>query len=314
MNRPSKTVSVVIPTRARPLLLRRALQSVQRQTAQSWEAIVVVDGPDPETEALLREQTDQRIRFIVNETSLGGSEARNVGIRSATGDWIALLDDDDEWLPERLARQLDELPNDNDRPLLAFCRTVVRAPHGDYIWPRRRPARGEHVSEFLFARRSLFAGEGGIQTSAIIAPRSLFMSIPFDRMLPRYQDTDWVLRACAAGAELHYTSSALSIWHHQEARQSIGSAYARDWRYSLDWIRERRNLVTPIAYASFLLIRGGDLTAAALSPRGALAVATEAFRHGRPTLPALLLFVGKWVLPPAIRRRLRSTFSRARRA
>jgi glycosyltransferase involved in cell wall biosynthesis len=293
--------------------LRRALQSVQSQTAQSWEAIVVVDGHDPETEELLREQTDQRIRFIVNETNLGGSEARNVGIRSATGEWIALLDDDDEWLPERLAKQLAELPNAHDRPVLAFCRTVVRAPHGDYIWPRRPPARGEHISEFLFARRSLFAGEGGIQTSAIMAPRSLFLSIPFDPALPRAQDTDWLLRACAAGAELHYTSSALSIWHHEEARQTIGSAYARDWRYSFDWIRARRDLVTPRAYASFLLIRGGDLTAAALSPRGALAMATEAFRYGRPTLPALLLFAGKWVLPSALRRRLRSTFSRHRR-
>jgi glycosyltransferase involved in cell wall biosynthesis len=314
MSSTTPRVSVVIPTRRRPALLHRALASVIGQTEPSWEAIVVVDGSDPESERVLREQTDTRIRCIVNPQSVGGSAARNQGIRAATGDWIALLDDDDEWLPERLARHLTQLPPPDAGKVLGFCRTIVRAPHGDYLWPRRAPAPMEQISDFLFARRSWFAGEGGIQTSAIVAPRSLFLAVPFDETLPRYQDTDWVLRACAAGAQLQYTSSPLSIWYHQEARPTIGRAYAKDWQYSLEWIRARRHLVTRRAYASFLLIRGGDLTAAALSPRGALAVAREAFLHGRPSLLPLLVFGGKWIVPARARRRLRAAFSRSSHA
>jgi glycosyltransferase involved in cell wall biosynthesis len=307
-------VSVVIPTRGRPDLLRRALASVQQQTVPWWEAIVVVDGRDPMTESFLEEQTDPRIRFVVNERSLGGAEARNVGVRAATGEWIALLDDDDEWMPDRIGRQFVDLPNDHHGMVIGFCRLIVRAPHGEYLWPRRPPAPGEHISDYLFARRSLFAGEGGIHTSTIMAPRSLFDRIPFDAALPRYQDTDWVLRASAAGATLRYCDAPLSIWHTEEDRPSIAKAHARDWQYANDWIRARRNLVTPRAYASFLLIRGGDLTAAALSPRGALVMAMEAVRRGRPSLIGLLLFAGKWAMPPAARRRLRAQFSRQRRA
>lgn len=306
-------VTVVIPTRGRPALLARALDSVRAQTAPDWEAVVVVDGPDPETEALLRAEPDSRIRFVVNEHSLGGGEARNVGIRAATGDLIALLDDDDEWLPERLEAHLAELGADAGRDdLIPFTRTIRRTPHGDFAWPRRAPHPGEHISDYLFARRSPFAGEGGIQTSAILARRSLFLAVPFDPALPRHQDTDWLLRAWAAGARLRYCPTPLSIWHAEQARDSITARHDRDWELTLRWIRERRHLVTPRAYASFLLVRGGDLTSNALSVRGAVHMAGEAIRHGRPSASAILLFVARWVLPKPLRRRIRSVFGRNR--
>ena len=274
-----------------------------------WEAIVVVDGPDEATVEVLRAQSDERVRYLVNERSLGGGEARNVGVRAARGHWVALLDDDDEWLPYRLAEQLANLSDVDETQVVAFCRIVVRSPHGDAVWPRRAPSAGEHVSDYLFTRRSLFAGEGGIQTSAIIAPRTLLAAVPFDPALSRYQDTDWVLRACAAGAKLRYCEVPLSIWHVEEARSSIASRHARDWEYALRWIQERRALVTPRAYASFLLIRGGGLSAAALSPRGAVAVLREALLHGRPGPMSVLLFAGKWLLPAPVRHRVRRLVS-----
>lgn len=303
-------VSVVIPTRGREALLRRALDSVRRQTFDDWEAIVVVDGPDLGTETYLRQEADPRIRHLVNPQSLGGAEARNVGISAARGDWVALLDDDDEWLPGRLERHVAKLPDPGGVPVIGFTRMIVRTPHGDYTWPRRAPRPGEHVSDYLFVRSSLFAGEGGVQTSAIIAPRSLFQAVPFDRALPRFQDTDWLLRATAAGATLELFDEPLSIWHAEQQRDSIASLHATDWGYADRWIRDRRALVTPRAYAAFLLIRGGDLTANALSPRGAVRMAVEAFRGGRPTLTPVLLFAGKWALPRPVRRWIRALVSR----
>jgi glycosyltransferase involved in cell wall biosynthesis len=307
-------VSVVIPTRDRPELLSRAVASLRAQTRTDWEAVVVVDGRDPVTEALLAAEPDPRIRAVVNEVSVGGGEARNIGIRAATGTWIGLLDDDDEWLPTRIERQLAALGPETARDdVIAFSRMIVRTPHGDYVWPRRGPAIGEPVSEYLFLRRSLFAGEGGIQTSSIMAPRALFLAVPFDPALPRYQDTDWLLRAAAGGATLRYCAETLTVWHAEQPRVSIARRHARDWAYARQWIADRRPLVTPRAYAAFLLIRGGGLTAAARNPGAGLGMLVEAFRHGRPTVTTVLLFLGKWVIPVGLRRSLRATLSRGRR-
>src|SRR5262249_36131121 len=102
----SVKVSVVIPTRNRAALLRRAIDSVLAQTSANLEIIVVLDGPDRDSELLLKNHTDDRVRHIVCAEACGGAEARNIGVRAGTGEYIAFLDDDDEWLPTKLEEQL----------------------------------------------------------------------------------------------------------------------------------------------------------------------------------------------------------------
>ena len=101
-------VSVVIPTLRRPKLLVRALASVFSQTYKELEVIVVIDGPDEETADVLRTLNDPRLRVIVNSRSLtaAGVSRGCVGIDHAKGEWIAFLDDDDEWLPGKIQKQI----------------------------------------------------------------------------------------------------------------------------------------------------------------------------------------------------------------
>src|SRR5215216_5981079 len=99
-------VTVVIPTRFRPELVTRAVGSVLAQTFADFEVVVVVDGPDDATRAALAGLGDDRVRVIVLPAKGGAPNARNVGAGAARGRWTALLDDDDEWLPEKLAVQL----------------------------------------------------------------------------------------------------------------------------------------------------------------------------------------------------------------
>ena len=94
-------VSVVIPTLRRPKLVLRAVASVLNQTYEQIEVIVVVDGPDQATIDVLRTVKDPRMQVVVNPRSLTAAGARNVGVDHARGEWIAFLDDDDEWLPAR---------------------------------------------------------------------------------------------------------------------------------------------------------------------------------------------------------------------
>ena len=88
-------ITAVIPTRGRADLVTRAVFSALHQSYPHVEVIVVVDGPDPDTLAALKAVDEQRLRVIALTENVGGSEARNIGVRAARGSWIALLDDDD---------------------------------------------------------------------------------------------------------------------------------------------------------------------------------------------------------------------------
>ncbi len=101
------TVSVVIPTHNRAELLCRAIQSVLDQTFQAFEIIVVDDASGDDTEAAVRGFHDRRIQYIRHAVGKGDAGARNTGVRNAEGDYVAFLDDDDEWLPEKLRMQMD---------------------------------------------------------------------------------------------------------------------------------------------------------------------------------------------------------------
>ena len=102
-------VSVVIPTYRRPHLVARAIHSVLRQTLQDFEIIVVDDASADNTEEIVRGLGDARVRYVRHPRNRGLPASRNTGIEEARGRYIAFLDDDDEWLPDKTAIQLDHL-------------------------------------------------------------------------------------------------------------------------------------------------------------------------------------------------------------
>jgi glycosyltransferase involved in cell wall biosynthesis len=101
-------VSVIIPTYNRAYFLPRAVKSVLAQTFQDFELIVVDDGSTDDTKKTVKEfqKKDKRIKYIWQENSGRPAVAKNTGIKAAQGRYIAFLDDDDEWLPEKLEKQL----------------------------------------------------------------------------------------------------------------------------------------------------------------------------------------------------------------
>lgn len=113
MNQP--LVSVIIPTYKRTwTFLQRAVQSILKQTYKNFEVIVVDDSPEEfEFRSLIKEEmeklcdSDSRVKFIRNKKNMGGSLARNCGIEQATGLYTTFLDDDDEYLPEKLEHQVE---------------------------------------------------------------------------------------------------------------------------------------------------------------------------------------------------------------
>jgi glycosyltransferase involved in cell wall biosynthesis len=247
-NRP--IASVVIPTRNRPDLVTRAVRSALSQSVTAIEVIVVIDGPDPGTEKALAAIHDSRLKTVPLAASVGGSEARNIGVREGRGEFIALLDDDDEWCTDKLKLQLD-LARASERffPVVT-CRLIARRPEGEEIWPARPMQPGESMSEYLLCRgASIRQGEGFIQTSTLLVPRALLLRVPFSQALPRHQDWDWLIRVAAEpGVEFLWVWSPLAIYHIDAYRKSVSAGRSLD--PSLKWVNQNR-LITPRARAYF---------------------------------------------------------------
>ncbi|MFH1858088.1 MAG: glycosyltransferase [Candidatus Omnitrophota bacterium] len=98
---------MILPTYNRAHFLSRAIESVRAQTFSDWELLVMDNGSTDGTVDLIRQfqEKDTRVRFL-KETQKGASYARNLGLKEAVGKLFAFLDDDDEWLPEKLSRQV----------------------------------------------------------------------------------------------------------------------------------------------------------------------------------------------------------------
>jgi glycosyltransferase involved in cell wall biosynthesis len=310
---PTPTVSVVIPTRGRPALLARALRSVLAQTRGDLEVVVVADGPDPTVAAVVAAANDRRVRLVTLPIRGGASAARNAGIAASRGAWIALLDDDDEWLPAKLERQLGLAAEARDeRPVIVACRLRVMTPRATYALPRRLPRPDEPMSDYLTLRSGLFHGEGFLQTSTILAPRELFRLVPFDARLRRLQELTWGLRAARdGGATLLVDGETLAIWHWDEDRARVSDA--QPWAEGLAWAHANRDAFTRRAYAAFLLTTVSSMAAQARAWRGGAALLREAFRHGSPSALDVAACLQIWILPRPVRFAIRERVMGRRR-
>jgi glycosyltransferase involved in cell wall biosynthesis len=300
----SPEVSVVIPTRNRPELAARAVASALAQTFGDLEVVVVVDGPDGTTADALSSIGDDRVRVIELPEQGKAPNARNQGARNARGRWTALLDDDDEWLPEKLEIQLAMAEQATKASPIIATRMISRTPRADTVMPRRLPAPDEPLSEYLTLRRGLFYGDGFIQTSTIMAPTSLLLRVPFTVGLRRQQELDWTLRAVRhSDVELLYASEPLVLWHQDEDRERI--SLEMPWEEQLEWLRHNRELFTPRAYAAFTMSVLSSMAAPTRSGKVFRELLDEARGHGRPGAIDYVTFLQIWTLPPTLRARLR---------
>jgi glycosyltransferase involved in cell wall biosynthesis len=235
---------------------------------------------------------------------VGGSDARNRGVDAAVGEWIAFLDDDDEWLPGKLQAQLDAVCAATAPVLIGTCRMIARTPGRDYVWPRRMPAGDEQIGEYLLARRSLTRGEGYIQTSTFFVRRSVMLAQPFKSGQLKHQDTEWVLRmGRVPGTRVVFAEQVLAIHNIEEERVTVSSK--SNWQYSLAWVRRDRHLFTPRALSGFVLCQIASEASDQGQWRAFPLLLSEALRHGSSTPRDYAIFLAIWLLPRRRRRRLR---------
>ena len=309
-----RSTTVIIPTRYRPHLLTRAIESVLAQTLQPTQILVVVDGPDEATVDSLRRFSVQQLQILALPCNLGVAKARNQAVRVAKGKWIALLDDDDEWLPTKLERQVHTAIRSQWPDPIVCSRVIVRSPEGDDILPRRSPRVGESIGDYLFCRRSILPGETFLQSSNLLTSRKLLQRIPFPSPQIKWEDIDWLLLASGSSdVGLEFVPEPLSIYYaDHEKRVTMTGKW--DWRSLLERIKERRPLISPRAYSGALLISIAHEAVREGDHRAGFALLREAVRYGQPDAIQLgiylVLQLAHWTLPSRLRSQARSLLQR----
>lgn len=188
-------VSVIIPAWNAAWCVGRAVESVLAQTFMNYELIVVDDGSTDATLEVLRSY-GEAVR-VISQANGGMSSARNAGIRQARGRYLAFLDADDRWRPEKLARQVELMEKE---PLLAFCSasTLLEDEQGKAvgIWDCRRAGRRATLAD-IFDNHATVAGGA----SSVLARRDLVAELGgFDETLRGAEDTDLWIRLAACGS------------------------------------------------------------------------------------------------------------------
>jgi hypothetical protein len=214
-------VSVLVPAYNGDAFLRDALRSVVRQTATSWEAIVVDDGSTDDTSAIAREEAAAHPRIhYVRQDNHGTQTARNTALARARGEWIALLDQDDVWAPRKLEKQLALLERFPDANLLFTNYTDWDGTRDLRLRYRPgRPLPAGDVTEGL-------AGSCLFQASTVLVPRALVSAVGgFD---PAYHFSGdwhlWLKLALRHSIEARGTREALMryrVWGGNESLRAV---------------------------------------------------------------------------------------------
>jgi GT2 family glycosyltransferase len=292
-------VTAVITTKNRPTLVSHAIDSALAQTYEPLDIVVVVDGPDPETEAVLDCYSARAVRRVVNPRSLGAPCARQAGVEAARGAWIAFLDDDDEWLPEKLEHQMRLLLASESQWPIGLSQVIARSDSYEGVWPKRGPSPSEPLSEYLYNPRGLTAGTGHISSSMLVAPRELLLRLPFDEAAPN-DDTDWCLRAVQTeGTEMVFCPQPLSIYSVEENRERMITRIP--WQRFAAWGRDHPELLTKRAYAGWMLVFVAGRARRVRDWRGMWRIWWDAWRHGKPGRYDVALFALYFVPAPALR-------------
>jgi glycosyltransferase involved in cell wall biosynthesis len=213
------TVSVVVPTRDRPELLRRAVTAILGQTYPGLvECVVVFDQSDPDL-PWGDPGPERRLLLHRNDRTPGLAGARNAGAARATGELLAFCDDDDEWLPRKLERQVEELTR---RPDAAVATTGIVVRYGDRSVIRLAPTPEITHRQLLRSRLTELH-----PSTVLVRRRELLDGIGLvDERIPGgyAEDYEWLLRAAKHAPVLAVQEPLVVVHWHQS------SFFADRWR------------------------------------------------------------------------------------
>jgi amylovoran biosynthesis glycosyltransferase AmsB len=226
--------TVVIPSFNSSRTIPFTLDSLVRQSERDFE-VVIVDDASKDIAALRAAIAPYlehlSIRLLENARNMNGAYSRNRGIDAAMGEYVAFLDADDSWVPDRLETASRSISEQVQGRFVIYGQfELVREIPTGAILPRRGIRAGELVSDYVFAAGQL------MQTSTFVCPADLARQLRFDEALSRHQDSDFMMRAQQQGITLVFQASkcALYVFNSVDLRRRIAegrinSAFCEQW-------------------------------------------------------------------------------------
>ncbi len=209
-------VSVVIPCFNRMHTISKALDSVLNQTYQNLEIIVVDDGSTDSTHEVV---SKYKTVLYIRQKNSGPAAARNSGMKVSSGNFIAFLDSDDEWLPEKILTQIAKFEADSQLGIVA-CNVIFRSPLGD-----RLSNFGYCNTEFV---RNLFLAGNAMVTSTVMLRRECFLTWGgFNEQLVYAEDWDFFYRI-ARSYKAELMAEALTIYENDPLNALTRDLQKRD--------------------------------------------------------------------------------------
>ncbi len=266
--------SIIVPTYNRADMISATIDSCLQQTWHDFELLVIDDGSSDHTEAVVMAIDDHRIRYIKRDNG-GPAAARNTGIMAARGRYLAFLDSDDRFLPEKLAHYHDRIMTSG----AAVCYGPIYVDRGVgkmWIRPESGMRQDENAFDWTFLRRGFF------QTSTLVVETSLARKHPFLETLWFGDNDQFGIDLWRSGAQLEYIEEPLVVYTdgYDSDRLSQAPVFAATspmHERFFDWVESHRAEMSPAAYLAYRARFRSRLTAKS-SPREAISDLIAAYR------------------------------------
>jgi len=222
--------SVVIPAFNSERTIGRAIKSVLGQTLAASEILMVDDGSIDKTADIARLQSHGKATIIRHAVQSGAGAARNTGVAHSKSDWIAFLDADDWWEPNKMQCQLDILLKN---PRWVVCATSYFLHRRGRVMPQKftGPQPNQHIGDYLFTDLGQF------HTSTVVGARELFVANEFREDLPRHQDWRLLL-------ELQKQSASFICLEKVLSNRCFDNARAAKAKLSADFLEGSQSLIS----------------------------------------------------------------------
>lgn len=208
---PMPQVSVVLATHNRSDLLAKSAGSVLAQTYRDLELIVVDDASDEDVQSAVQALDDDRVRYVRRDECGGPAAARNTGLQAARGTYVAFQDSDDEWLLDKLARQVDAL-RDAGEDVMCICGLLRRLGNRVRAYPNREQTASVSGFENVAALPLTYTQTWLVPRAAVSAAGG------FDERLRVWEDWELLLRL-TNNVRIHYLSAPLVV--SEQASDSV---------------------------------------------------------------------------------------------
>jgi|SRR5690554_309400 len=207
-------ISVIIPTHNRAVLLQRALNSVVGQRYKNLELIIVDDSSKDNTEDIVKNYQDRvKITYIKNDVAVGACAARNIGINAAEGVFIAGLDDDDTWHPDRV---FELHANYSSEYAFVTSDVLIMKDKTQHVWRKK---------SVLTLNDLLYSNQVGNQ---VLVEKERVLEVGgFDENLTAAQDYDLWIRLCSKYGPIRNVQKVLQTVYEEESRDRITTSYSK---------------------------------------------------------------------------------------